>query len=570
MGGPQEGHRCARIAVAVLAVAGTILAAPALSAARSYHDFLCRIPYGASAGRSAPADDVTYATSGTYTFAGIGCEAGGALYAATSGEVSHPFGAGGWVTFSAPAGLTINAFTLWRYEQDGPDQPFGAPASNLAYIPGPPSVEGLCAQSLGCGSRGTPANPLDVTNEVGVANLSGVSQVQWSAVCGGGPGGVCPESGAGTYSSLYDVYAADIELVDSTPPSVSGVGGPLVAGGTLTGQQSVSFNAGDQQSGVYGGSLVVDGRTVGSEVFSSSGSGCQSLGLTADGQRSFEHAQPCATSISAALTLNTSQFAAGQHSLEVIAEDAAGNQAIAYDGTITTSGPSVTGVSGGSLSGARAHVANGNPCAGAQLEVEVNGHRGAPVIPFGQPVSVKGVLHCGTAAIRGAQIAVATVGAPASLAISSSVQSGPDGSFAYKIPAGANRSLRFSYTAYSDDPSPSATALATIAIRPKIKLQIGPRATRNGHTIRWTGTVAGGPYPPQGVGLQLEVREGRHWKMFGTVVAHHKGRFHYKYTFKSTTEPVTYGFRVALPATGSSGYLYTHGASNAVNVHVTP
>jgi hypothetical protein len=193
-----------------------------------------------------------------------------------------------------------------------------------------------------------------------------------------------------------------------------------------------------------------------------------------------------------------------------------------------------------------------------------------PVIPFGRPVTVKGVLHCGTVAIRDAQIAVATVGAPASLAINSSVQSGPDGSFAYKVPAGANRLLRFGYTAYSDDTSPSATALATIAIRAKIKLRIGPRASRNGEAIYWTGTVAGGPYPRQGVGLQLEVREGRHWKMFGTVVAHTKGKFHFKYTFKSTTEPAIYKFRVALPATGSGGYLYTHGASNAVNVHVSP
>jgi hypothetical protein len=569
MSGPTEGHRWAPVAATLVVLAG-MLAFSASARAGGYHDFLCRIPYGAAAGRVAPADDVTYGTSGTYTFAGIGCEAGGALYAAMSGEVSHPFGAGGWVTFSAPAGLTIKGFTLWRFEQDGPTQPFGAPASNLAYLPGPPSVEGLCAQSLGCGSRGNPANPLGVANEVGAANLSGVSQIQWSAVCGGGPGGVCPESGAGTYSSLYDVYAADIELVDSTPPTVSAVGGPLVAGGTLTGQQAVSFNATDPQSGVYGGSLVVDGHTVGSEVFASSGSGCQSLGSTTAGQRSFEHAQPCATSISAALSLNTSPFAAGQHSLEVVAEDAAGNQTIAYDGTITTSGPSVASASGGSLSGARAHVANGNPCAGAQLEVEINGHRGTPVIPFGKPVTVKGVLHCGTVAIRGAQVAVATVGAPASLAINSSVQSGPDGSFTYKIPAGANRSLRFSYTAYSDDASPSATALATIAIRPKIKLRIGPRATRNGHTINWSGTVAGGPYPRQGITLDLEVREGRRWKVFETIVAHHKGKFEFSYTFTSTTEPVTYDFRVALPATGSAGYPYTHGASNAVNVHVIP
>jgi hypothetical protein len=50
-------------------------------------------------------------------------------------------------------------------------------------------------------------------------------------------------------------------VIDGTSLNVSDVGGPFVAGGTLSGQQAVSFNAADGQSGVYGGSLVVDGHT---------------------------------------------------------------------------------------------------------------------------------------------------------------------------------------------------------------------------------------------------------------------------------------------------------------------
>ena len=137
-------------------------------------------------------------------------------------------------------------------------------------------------------------------------------------------------------------YAADIDLVDDTPPTVSSVSGPLVAGGTLTGQQAISFNASDGQSGVYGGSLVVDGHTVVSQILDTNGGACQSLNVTSDGQRSFEYAQPCPPSLSASLTLNTDLLAAGEHSLELIVEDAAGNKAIAYNGTITTSGPPST------------------------------------------------------------------------------------------------------------------------------------------------------------------------------------------------------------------------------------
>jgi hypothetical protein len=564
MSTPKDGHYCARVALAMLASAAFLLAAAPLASANSYHDFLCRIPYGANAGHAAPVDDATYSINDSFLYAGNSCAEGGSLYAAMDGGTTHPYGDGALTTFSAPDGLTISAFTLWRYEADTASQPYGSPASNLQYIPGPVSVQGLCTD--GC-SRGTPSNPLDPSNAVSVAGLSGVTQIQWSAECGGGPGGTCPASGSGTFSSQYDVYAADVDLVDDTPPAVSNVAGPLLAGGTQSGQQGVSFNASDAQSGVYGGSLVVDGRTVVSQILDSNGGACQSLNVTSDGQRSFEHAQPCETSLSATLTLNTGQLAAGQHSLELIVEDAAGNQTVAYDGTITTSGPPVVGVNGGVRG---PHIANGEPCAGEELNVQVNRRAKPPVISYGKPVTVRGVLHCGTVPIRNARVVIATVAGPASAAIDTSVQTALDGSFAYRVPTGPDRTLEFSYIAYSDDPGPSATATAAIRIRPRIKLRIGPHRSSNGHTIRWRGTIAGGPYPPGGVTLDVEVQEGRHWRVFDQVVANAKGRFHYRYRFHATTERTTYTFRVTLPDTGSQGYPYAPGASNRVNVHVTP
>jgi predicted outer membrane repeat protein len=563
----RHGHRERHTAVILLGVVSLlVVASPA--AANSYHDFLCRIPYGSSAGRAAPVDDVSYATGGTFVFAGNSCAGGGALYASMDGEVSHPYGTGALDTFNAPAGLTIAGFTLWRYEADGPSRPYGSPASNLDYSPGPPSVEGLCAQSLACASRGTPNSAFDPSNAVSVGSLSGVTQIQWSAQCGGGPGGECPASGGGTLSSQYNVYAGDIDLVDNTPPTVSSVGGPLVAGGTLAGQQAVSFNASDGQSGVYGGSLLVDGHTVVSQILDTNGGACQSLNLTPGGQRSFEHAQPCKSAVSGNLTLNTNLLSAGQHSLELIVDDAAGNQTIAYNATITTSGPPAVGANG-TINGRGPHIANGNPCAGEALELVVNGRRRPPIVTYGKTVTVRGVLHCGTVPIRGARVVIATVGGPGTAAIDTSVQSALDGSFSYNVPAGPDRQLRFSYTAYSDDPAPSASATAAILIRPKIKLRIGPRHTSNGHSIYWTGTVTGGPYPRQGVTLDVEVQEGRSWRIFDQVVAR-KGRFRYSYRFHATGEPTTYTFRMALPDSGSGGYPYTPGASNTINVHVNP
>jgi hypothetical protein len=565
MSTPRHGHRERHIAAVILLGVVSLLVVASPAAANSYHDFLCRIPYGPHAGRAAPADDVSYEINNDYLYVGNSCENGGALYAAMDGGVTHPYTASAMDTFTAPAGLTIAGFTVWRYEAAGPSQPYGTAASKLEYIPGPPSVEALC--DYGC-ARGRQAEPLNSENAVTVDGLSDVTKIRWNAACGGGPGGTCPESGSGTLSAQFDVYAADIDLVDNTPPTVSSVGGPLIAGGTLAGQQAVSFNASDGQSGVYGGSLLVDGHTAVSQILDSNGGACQSLNLTRDGQRSFEHAQPCKSAVSGNLTLNTNLLSAGQHSLELIVDDAAGNQTIAYNATITTSGPPAVGANG-TINGRGPRIANGNPCAGEALELVVNGRRRPPIITYGKTVTVRGVLHCGTVPIRGARVLIATVGGPGTAAINTSVQTALDGSFSYKVPAGPDRQLRFSYTAYSDDPAPSASATAAILIRPKIKLRIRPRHTSNGHSIYWAGTVTGGPYPRQGVTLDVEVQEGRSWRIFDQVVAR-KGRFRYSYRFHATGEPTTYTFRMALPDSGSGGYPYTPGASNAINVHVNP
>jgi hypothetical protein len=214
---------------------------------------------------------------------------------------------------------------------------------------------------------------------------------------------------------------------------------------------------------------------------------------------------------------------------------------------------------------------NGNPCAGQELTLEIDGQKGSPILSYG-PATVRGVLHCGTVPIRSASIAVAEVGeVPGAPAIAPSVTTGLDGSFVYTIPPGPNRVLSFSYTSYSDDPGPSVSATATLRVRPSIKLQIEPRRVRNHHWIFWTVTVLGGPFPSQGITLDTQVHVEGHWKIFDQVVVHREGiSLVYKYRFLRTYWPTTYPFRLAMPATGSNDYPYTSGTSNVVKVHVNP
>lgn len=557
-----------RIWVAILLPLGVCLA-PSPVAANSYHDFLCRIPYGPNAGRAAPADGVTYATiNGDYLYAGDTCASGGSMYAAMDGGETHPYTAAALDTFIAPAGLTISGFTLWRYEADGPSQPYGSPASNLDYSPGPSSVQGLCTD--GC-SRGIQVNPLDPSNALSETSLSNVTQIQWSAACGGGPGGTCPASGSGTLSSQYDVYAADIDLVDDTPPTVSGVGGPLVAGGTLTGMQAVSFDASDSQSGVYSGSLLVDGHTEVSRILDTNGGACQSLGVTSDGQRSFEYAQPCKTSVSGILTLNTSQLAAGQHSLEMVVDDAAGNQTVAYNGTITTDGPSSTGTAIGpgsplalrgpsngtnasdeaKLTARWASTAKATRTSGYKAADRVTGRLTAP---GGVPISGASLGVYETPAYEGARTVPLT-----------GVRTGPTGGWTLTLPRDTSSSaLRLEYRSHQNDTVPVATAALTLRVNAGITLRIAPHITSVGHTIFFAGVLHGTPIPPGGKQLVLEASSGREWVQFDTITTNAKGRYRASYRFKFPG-PVTYRFRVLSPH--EADFPFLDGTSNVVGVY---
>ncbi len=219
--------------------------------------------------------------------------------------------------------------------------------------------------------------------------------------------------------------------------------------------------------------------------------------------------------------------------------------------------------------GAPAGIPNGNPCAGQELTLKIDGKEGSAVVAYG-PISVRGVLHCGTVPIRNAQVLITTTGSSPEVSTSAWLQTTLDGSFSYMLPAGPNRILNASYTSYSDDPYPSVTAQATVKVRPKIELQILPRTVHNRHVIRWSGRILGGPFPEQGVTLDTEVKIGKRWMPFDQLIVLGEGDFGYSYRFLRTTTPTTYTFRVALPATGSGEYPYAFGSSNVVRVRVLP
>jgi hypothetical protein len=480
-----------------------------------------------------------------------------------------PAGDYGEVYFQAPEGLHIRQVQLWRSLIDYGIGEGGTSQRNYAQNLADgqlPSVgdefDGSANVPYGAvGSGETTNNGILPSNYITV-NLAAALPTQYAYVIGCGFYNGCPTGGQNPdvpsgFDTVLSIYGAIVTVEDNTPPTLSLGGTGMLNGNTQNGTVPLTIDAaatpGIAKLEIYAGNSSTSSLT---RDFTQT-SNCQ-----------FWEAAPCQNLQNYQYPVDTTKLPNGTYYLTVKAYDPAGNVVtVSSPSPVTIQNESYTALSGG-LRGP--HIANGQPCAGEELNVQANRKTKPPVIPYGKPVTIRGVLHCGTVPIRNARLTIATLGGPHSASINTSVQTALDGSFSYTVPTGPDRTLRFSYTAYSDDPGPSATSTAEIMIRPRIRLKIGPSRSSNGHTVHWTGTIAGGPYPRNGVGLVVEVKEGKKWRSFDQVVANRKGRFHYSYHFHATTEPTTYAFRIALPDTGAQGYPYTPGASNEVNVHVTP
>ena len=292
-------HKLSLATVLCFAVLGL---AAAHADAAAYHAYVCRVPYGPNAGKPASAEATSYSNN-SGTTAAESCATGGAMTAGIDGTTTPPYGHGASVTYETADGLTISGFRLWRHEAVGPTTAdgTGAPFTYGTYGQAETLVQPVCSRPGGCTERGTPTSPLDPANLVGVSNLSGVTRVTWRASCGGVAGGTCPANGA-LYSAVYDVYAADMLLNDAAPPAASGIGGPLLAGGTLAGAQSVNFLATDHGSGVYKGALLVDGVVVTETVLDTVGGACAQFDTAPDGLPAYLNTGPCRASLDGVLT----------------------------------------------------------------------------------------------------------------------------------------------------------------------------------------------------------------------------------------------------------------------------
>jgi hypothetical protein len=540
---------------AVVAAIALVLAALATDArAGTYHVYGCRTP----SGQPAPADGWTgsVASGGAFDqYARNTCAEGGALVAALGDATTHGanIDEATW-RFAAPAGLTVIGATLWRAGDTA-----GGGTTNATYsfgLSGPTETNYFdpCGALLGCASQGNPSQPLAEQNRVVVPAANLGSHLYATGSCSGFAGTEClaGRGDASGYAAAVYVYASDITLEQTSVPTVTSVGGELTTAATLRGTSDLTFTASDPGSGVYEAVVSVDGQVVQSQVLNENGGRCRQVGGAADRRPAFLYMQPCLASLGADVALDTTRLTDGAHHLVVSVTDAAGNAAPVLDREVTVSNPPPTcGASGSSQD---------------TLLATWKGARGARLTTsFGRAPTIVGQL---TTAV-GAPIPAATLEVVATPTFqgaapqASTMQTGPNGGFALRVPATSSRTLCLSYRP-SGAATPTTRALA-LNVRAGVRLSVSPNSSSAGHEIFFHGRLLGGPIPRAGKQLVLEARSPRGpWLQFRLVRSGPRGRFSASYRFRFPG-PANYQFRAVSEA--ESDYPFAAGASNVVGVH---
>jgi hypothetical protein len=275
----------------------------------------------------------------------------------------------------------------------------------------------------------------------------------------------------------------------------------------------------------------------------------------------FAAPQPCRTTENISVPLDTTQLSAGQHHLQVLIKDAAGDEATAYDGTITSIGPGSTAVTRGALNGTNAsdqakltaHWTRTRKVALTSRYGVRNRISGTLTTLAGQPVSGAAIDVYETPAYQGAP--ARRIGG---------VPTGTTGQWSFTLAASVvSGTLSLRYRSHVNDTVAAAASTLRLNVHAGITLRVVPHTASVGRRIFFSGVLHGAPIPSGGKQLVLEASSGGEWIQFDTISTNAKGRYHSSYRFKFPG-PVSYRFRVLCKH--EAAFPFLEGASNVVRV----
>jgi hypothetical protein len=555
-------------ALALIAGAGLLLGTSSAFAG-SWMEVSCVNPNQSAA----PSEDWTsFAGGGGYgSNNSTACGPGSPMYAILSTDAGVGVGSNETLQYTPPSGSTLigGSVDVSLYADGyGQDASGTAVAYSPEYQYNGSNVFFQCAAGLTPCANGTN----DFAGVLGIPSGRGGS-LYLSAGCGGDAGQACDEGGSEGAWSLVRLWWANLLLSSEATPSGSSVGGTLLSP-NAEGTAELTLDAADPGGpGVYLVTVEIDGKAVYSGTPNNNGGKCVPVG-TSGAALMFDYGQPCPASESVDLPINTSNLANGQHTLKVVVQDAAGNSAVVYDGTITTKqplsgslgampGPGTGMASSAGSSVAPAGVPNGTTASRtAQLHLGVRSRITRSYAH--RAVRITGrLLNAAGQPIDGATLEVLqqVSGSPTSTVIAHA-RTGSKGTFATTAPGGPTRTIEVAYRAFSTDASYAAVAAIQESVSAGVRLNVAPRRTSPEGTITLSGRVLG-PVPAQGVVVELLVHYRGHWEPFRDPRTDSRGRFHVVYQFQGGVG--RFPFR-ALVFGNQSGFPFIHGESGAVDV----
>lgn len=370
---------------------------------------------------------------------------------------------------------------------------------------------------------------------------------------------LCSEGGV---NAEINITAATILLASQAKPTGTEFAGSLLNNPT-GGKASLTFTAHDENGpGVYNASVAIDGQTVWHGTPNTNEGKCASHG-TYEGALEFLYAQPCPRETGAHVEIDTTVLAEGQHALTVEVEDAAGNKATVYTGTITIDNhpPPITPPARG--------APNGDPVSDqAILTLSQKEPRSFNRSLARSAITLSGRLTTPTGtSISNArvqlleQIAGSSTVAPVASTITSST-----GAWRLRAPRGPSRLLRVAYYSHSLDTVPAGA----VDVREKVPAVVSmhaPRRVRIGHAVVFSGQLAGGYMPTGGESVQMEILYAGRWRTIEVLPTNSRGRWAYKYVF-TLGAGATYLFRAVTVPNGV--YPFASAASKPVRVTVRP
>ncbi len=414
---------------------------------------------------------------------------------------------------------------------------------------------------------------------------SGISTpaLWFSVICTTGVN-LCENDSEG-YAGFFHIYAFEATLTESTAPSVSAVSGQLATNAAHQGTETVTFNATDQGAGVYRAVAEArvnnagEWRTLTTQIADANGGRCLPNGETGSAYE-FDALKPCRADVSGAtLALDTTQLPAGDHTLRVVVEDAAGNRTDVIPARIFhVDGPTDHATPSAAPHAATLLAATNGAGASRTALLRLSGPAQRR-IAYGSPVTVSGQLldtHSqpisgATLQVQGRSLIPKTGQGIDEWSTIGQVTTTKTGAFTARLPSGTSRNVLFVYRANAADTGWTSTAQLNVVVAAKVSLRAKRSRVRNRRSAVFIGRI-GGHVPQAGVLVTLQVAQGSKWIPVPTsrqaVRSDRHGRFRLSYRFLRTTRRATFKFRVL--ANQDSAFPYDEGYSKAVNIHVRP